>query len=136
MSVRIRYSLKVQISSDATVEDKDLGNASYEVVSDEYNEGGLREFVLAAGSSDVAVALGNISAAAFLAIRTRARDPLEDPVEVTVKRNTVGNEEIPITPLSETAEGHLLMSTSGLTALYASNAGSVDMKLAVAVIGD
>ena len=136
MSVRIRYSLKVQISSDATVEDKDLGNASYEVVSDEYNEGGLREFVLAAGSSDVAVALGNISTAALLAVRTRARDSLEDPVEVTVKRNTVGNEEIPITPLSETAEGHLLMSTSGLTALYASNAGSVDMKLAVAVVGD
>ena len=136
MAVRIRYSLKVQISSDATVEDKDLGNASYEVVSDEYGEGGLREFVLAAASTDVEVALGNIASASFLAIRTRARDPLEDPVEITVKRNGVGNEELPITPLSETAEGHLLLSTSGLTSLHASNAGAVDMKLAVALIGD
>jgi len=136
MAVRIRYNLKIQISSDPTVEDKDLGNASYEVVSDEYNEGGIREFVLANGSTDVQLALGNIASASMIAIRTKAKDPLEDPVEITVKRNGVGGEEIPVTPLSETKEGHMLLSTSGLTALYASNAGSVDMKVALAVVGD
>jgi len=136
MAVRVRYNLKIQISSDPTVEDKDLGNASWEVVSDEYNEGGIREFVLAAAASDVPVALGNIASGEMFAIRTKAKDPLEDPVEITIKRNTVGNEELPVKPLSETKEGHMLMSTSGLTALYASNPGAVDMKVAVAVVGD
>lgn len=136
MAVRVRYNLKIQISSDPTTEDKDLGNASYEVVSDEYNEGGIREFVLAAAASDVPVAIGNIASGELFAIRTKAKDPLEDPVEITIKRNTVGNEALPVKPLSETKEGHLLMSTSGLTALFASNPGAVDMKVAVAVVGD
>jgi hypothetical protein len=136
MAVRVRYTLKIQISSDPTTEDKDLGNASYEVVSDEYNEGGIREFVLAASSSDVPVAIGNIASGEMFAIRTKAKDPLEDPVEITIKRNTVGNEALPVKPMNETKEGHLLMSTSGLTALFASNPGTVDMKVAVAVVGD
>jgi len=136
MSVRLRYSAKVQISSRTDPEDKDLGNLSYENVTDSNGEGGSRKFTLAAGDSDIAIDLGNVTTPNFVFIRSSAKDPLDTPSEITVKRNTIGNEEIPITPISGTKTGWLLLSTSGLTALFASNPGSVDMELIVAVSGD
>jgi CO dehydrogenase/acetyl-CoA synthase gamma subunit (corrinoid Fe-S protein) len=136
MAVRIRYSTKVQVSSDPTTESKDLGNLNYEVVSDGLGEGGARKFTLAAAASDEPLNMGNVAAASFLFIKTNAKNDLDTPVEITVKRNTVGNEAIPITPLTTTKQGHFLLSTSGLTALFASNPGAVDMELTVAVAGD
>jgi len=136
MAVRIRYSTKVQISSDPNTEAKDLGNLLYEVVSDALGEGGARKFTLAAGASDVQLGLGDVSSASFLFIKTNAKNDLDTPVEISVKRNTVGNEAIGIAPLSTTKQGHFLLSTSGLTALFGTNPGSVDMELTVAVAGD
>lgn len=135
MPVRIRYKLDISISS-TSAEDKDLGNGVYEAVTDDFGEGGVRKFTLAASTTDLPLDIGNVTTARFVAIRTNAKDPTQDPVEITVKRNDVANDEIPITPMDSTKEGHLLFSTSGVTSLFASNAGSVDMELTVFVSGD
>lgn len=136
MSVRIRYSVKVQISSDPSIEDKDLGNLSYELCCDELGEGGVRKFVLAAGAADVSLNLGNISSASFVFIRTTAHDPTLDPSAITVRKNSTGGEAITIQPLPDSAEAHLLLSSTGITALYASNPGAVAMDIILATGGD
>jgi len=136
MSVRIRYSLKVAISSESDPEDKDLGNVSFEVVDDQQGEGGTRKFTLVAGATDVQLAMGDVTTAKFVMIRTLPKDPLDTPVEIRVRQNIVTNEEIPILPIGNAKEGHLLLSTPGITALFASNPGGVDMTLILAAAGD
>lgn len=133
--MRIRYQATVAVSSD-TSEAKDLGQLRNEVVSDDFGEGGTWKTTLANGASDVELRLDNIAAVRFLYIRTTPKDPADDPVQINVKRNTVGNEELPIVPMDSTKEGHLLWATDSLTALYASNPGAVDMELTIVAIGD
>ncbi len=135
MPVRIRYHINIQISS-TTAEEKDLANASLEVVTDSFGEGGVRKFTVIAGATDLQIGLDNVANTQFLAIRTNSKDPTLDPVQLSVKRNTTGNEAIPITPMPTTKEGHLLISTTGLTALFVSNAGAVDMELTAYNCGD
>ena len=135
MPIRIRYSLKIAISS-TTAEEKDLANASFEVVTDDFGEGGVRKFTLAASTSDVAIDIGNVSTARFLAIRTNAKDPTLTPGSITIKRNGTGNEAIEILPIGTTKEGHLLMSTDNLTSLFATNPSTVDMEVTVFTSGD
>lgn len=135
MSVRVRYRLEIAISS-TSAEEKDLANSVFEVVTDELGEGGVRKFTIAASSTDVAINLGNVTTTTFLAIRTNTKDPTEDPVTISVKRNGTGNEAIAIAPLADTKEGHLLISTAGLTSLHATNVGSVDMELSLFSAGD
>lgn len=136
MPVRVRYSIKVQVSSSAEPEDKDLGNLSFEIVDDQLGEGGSRKFTLAAGASNVAISMGDVSAGKFVMIKTNPKDPLDTPGTINVRRNLVGAEEIGIVPIGNAKEGHFLLSTTGLTALYASNPGTVAMELTVAVCGD
>lgn len=135
MTVRTRYRLGVFISS-SSAEERDLANLDTEVVSDDFGEGGVRKFTLISTASDVQVDIGNIATGRFLAIRTNSADPTLDPVEVEVKRNSTGGEIWPITPMDSTREGHLLTSTSGLTALFMSNPGAVDMEITVYTAGD
>lgn len=136
MPVRTRYSLKVQISSQAEPEDKDLGNLSYEVVDDQLGEGGTRKFTLAAGAVNTVLAMGNVATAAIVAIRTNPKDPLDTPSVINVRRNLITAEEIAILPVGNAKEGHFLLSTTGLTALFASNPGTVAMELTLVVCGD
>lgn len=136
MSVRVRYSMKVQISSDPTTESKDLGNIAYEIVSDDLGDGGARKFTVAAGAADYQLDLGNVANAKFLMVKTNARNDLESPVPVTLKSALVGGWSIIVAPLSGAKQGHFLMSVAGLAALYADNPGAVDMELTLAVAGD
>ena len=135
MAVRLRFSVATSISS-TTAEEKDLGQSSFEVVSDAQGEGGNWKLTLPAGSADVQLQLGNISSLAFLAIRTNAKNPLDDPAAITLKKDSASGEPITIAPLPDTKEGHLLLTTTGITALYLSNSGTVDMEVTVAASGD
>lgn len=135
MAVRVRYKLEVAISS-TTAEEKDLGNVKWEVVTDGIGEGGGWKTTLAAAAADIQIPLDSIAAAKFLVVRTNAKDPLNTPGTINIRRNTVMGEEIAIVPLPSSAEGHFLLSTTGLTALYASNPGTVDMELTILVGGD
>jgi hypothetical protein len=135
MSVRVRYKIEVAVSS-TSAEERDLGNARWEVVTDVQGEKGGGKFTLAAGSTNVSIALGNVSTARLLVIRTTSKDPNQDPVDITIRRNLVGNEAIVIRPLSDAKEGHYVCSTDSMTALFATNAGATDMELTIFVVGD
>ena len=134
MTVRVRYRIEAPISSSED-ERKDLANPTWEVVTDELDEGGIRKFKLAASATDVQLAMGNVQEGKFIAIRTQAADENQDPVQVDIKKNGVGGEAWPIVPIGSTKEGHFLVSTTGVTALYATNTGSVIMDLTLEVAG-
>lgn len=134
MSIRIRYAV-IGAGSSTTAEEKDLGNSKWEIVSDGLTKGGTWVTTLAAGATDVQLQIDNLSSINLLVIRSMANDPNDTPVGITVKRNNNGGEAIPIAPLSGTEEGHLVLSTTGLTALYASNPGTIVMKLTIFAAG-
>lgn len=135
MGVRVHYKIEVAISSTPN-EEKDLGNVKWEVVVDGIGEGGGWKTTLAAGAVNIQLPLDSIAAAKMLVIRTNAKDPLNTPGTVNIRRDLIGAEEIGIVPLPNATEGHFLLSTSGLTALFASNPGTVDMELTILVCGD
>lgn len=135
MSVRVRYRIELAISS-TSAEERDLGNSKYEVVVDSQGEGGSRKFTLAAGVVDAQMCLGDVTTAKFVAIRTNAKDPNRDPNAILIRRNLITAEQILVAPLATAKEGHLLLSTDGLTALFGSNPGSTDMEITLFVAGD
>jgi len=135
MSVRIRYSIEASVSS-TPAEEKDLGNVAYEVLDDDSGEGGVRKTLLAGGATDVSVMLTEISAARFVLIRTNAKDSTNTLGVITIKKNAIGGEPITVEPLPGASEAHLLMVTSGITDLFATNAGTVDTEITVMAVGD
>jgi hypothetical protein len=135
MSVRIRYRLEASVSSTSN-EEKDLGNVQYETVSDTLGEGGSRKNVLAPGATDVEITTREIASKGFLLVRTNARLATDTPSNIEIKKNGVGGEIIDVVPIGSTREGFLLLTTSGVTALYASNPGTVDMEVTVVAAGD
>ena len=136
MTVRARYKIEAGISS-TSAEDRDLGNHLFESLADQENEGGSRKTRLPAAAVDQELTMCDIATARLLIVRTVAADVNDTPVEITVKRNTVGNEAIEVGPLPGTKEGYLLLTTvTGITALFASNPGAVDMDVTIIVAGD
>jgi hypothetical protein len=135
MAIRLRYKIELTVSS-TIAEENDLGNVKYNVSFDSQNEGGSWKTLLAAGATDVELQLPNIADARFLAIRTTAKDPTLDPIEIAIKINGVGGEARKITPVTGTKEGFYLQTTDGITSVHATNAGSVDMELIVFAAGD
>lgn len=135
MSVRVRFRLEASVSSSSN-EEKDLGNVSYEDVTDSLGEGGARKNLLTAGASDVEITTREVADKAFLLIRTNARQSTDTPGTIEIKKNGIGGEVISIVPLDSTQEGLMLLTTTGITALYASNPGSVDMEVTVVAAGD
>jgi hypothetical protein len=135
MAVRVRYRIEVGVSS-TTAEDKDLGNHSYLVIADGASDGGSRKVSLAAGATDVLVSMNEISTAKFIAVRTNAVNVNDTPGTIELKKNGVGGEVIEIVPMTGASSGHLLLSTDSVTALYASNPGTVAMEITVVIAGD
>jgi hypothetical protein len=64
------------------------------------------------------------------------KDPTDEPCELIVHLNAAASQDIPLKPLSETQEGMMMMTTSGLSSLYVSNPGTVAMELRVVAAGD
>lgn len=135
MPVRIRYKLEVSVSS-TTAEEKDLANQKYEVVSDVQGEGGTWKSTLVAAAVNTQLQLGNVANAKLLVLRTNAKDPTQTPGEVRFRRNLVTAEEIVVKPFTDQKEATMLLVTDGLTALFASNPGTVDMEVTVVGAGD
>jgi hypothetical protein len=135
MAIRVRYGIQVQISDDPTNETHDLGDIDYEVVDDQLNDGGSRKQLLAVGSTNVPLDLCGITNAKFVMLKTKAKDPLNNPVEVRIRING-GTTDIPILPVGNAKEGHFLISAAGITAITATNVGLVDMDVIVAAAGD
>lgn len=134
MGVRVRYSLSGAVSS-TTAEERDLGNVKWEIVTDSETKGGTWKTLLPALSVDVQLQIDNISTIQLLIIRTNSKDPNQTPNGITIKRNTNVAESILIQPLGDALEGHLMISTDSLTAVYASNPGPADMELTIIAAG-
>lgn len=134
MTVRVRYAVAVSISS-TSAEEKDLGNVKLETVTDVETKGGTWKTVLLAGATNVQLYLDNITTAQLLVIRTLSVDPNVAPVGINIKRNSTSGEAILIQPLGDIKEGIFVITTDGLTSLYASNSGAVDMNLVLSVAG-
>lgn len=135
MAVRIRYKITTFVSS-TTAEDKDLANQNWEIVTDTQGEGGSWKSTLLAGDTDIAINLGNLAVARAIIIRTTSKDPTQTPNMIVFKRETTGGEAINVLPLGDAKEGHLVLSTDSLTALFASNPGGVPMEVTVIAVGD
>jgi hypothetical protein len=135
MAVRIRYKIEASVSS-TSAEEKDLGNVSYEVTNDISGEGGTRKTFLVAAATDVALDLGNVADAKFILIRTNARTATDTLGTIEIKKNGVGGEVIDVVPLSGAKEAHFLLTSTGITALFASNPGTVDTEITVVSVGD
>jgi hypothetical protein len=136
MTVRVVYTIAVAISSTSAGE-KDLGNPSFKVTCDTQGEGGAQKTTLAAGATDVALSLGNISSAKFLLIKTNSKDPTLALPVISIKKDSTGGEALPVAPLSGAKEAHMLLTTSGITALYATNPSStVAVEVTVLAAGD
>lgn len=135
MTVRVRYSLTAAISS-TTAEYKDLGNGSFEVVDDSQGEGGSRKVTLPGSATDVSIGMCDIADAKLFVLRITPKDPNDDCHEVKIRFNDPAGDEISIKPLGTGKEGYFLLTTTGLTALYATNTGSTDMSLTLFVAGD
>jgi len=136
MAVRVRYKITAYVSS-TTAEDKDLANQTWEVMTDTQGEGGSWKSTLPAGMlAPVQVLLGNLAIAKLLIVRVTAKDPTQVLGPITLQRETVGGEAIVVAPLGDAKESHFLLSTSSLTALYATNAGTVPVEITVISAGD
>lgn len=135
MTVRVRYRIEASVSS-TSAEERDLGNVTYEIVSDTMGEGGSRKTTLAPAASDVSVALADVASARFVLIRTNTIDPTATLPVIEVKKNGTGNEVHEIVPLPGATEAHLLWASQSITAIYASNPGSVAVAITVMSAGD
>jgi len=135
MTVRLRYTIQVGVSS-TTAEENDLGNPKYEVVTDIEGKGGTWKTTVPTMTTDVLLAMGNITTAQFVVIRTSPNDPNDPAITVSIKKNSTGGEATPIVPVGDSVEGIYVISTDSLTALYATNASAYDVDLTVTVVGD
>jgi len=136
MAVRTRYRVVAGISSDPTNEEKDLGSRDSEVLSDGLGEGGTWKTVLPGATGDTLIQLTQVASAKFIVIRTMSNDPVQPPGSITVKKGSPAGEAWTITPLPRSKEGHMLISTDGIAALYVANPGTVPMSVIVSMSGD
>jgi hypothetical protein len=137
MAMRFRYKLFLGVSG-SSAEEQDFGKPTVEQFSDSFNEGGSWRVKLSAGAVNQQIFLLNIATAKFLAIRTTPTDINQDPISIRIRRNTTVAEEIEIAPFPGTTnkEGLFVLTTNGLTALYASNPGAIDVDLWLYAGGD
>ena len=135
MSVRTRYGIKLAISSSYQ-ETKDLGNVLYEVVTDSQSMGGVWKTTVKAGTTNAQLQMDNLSNVQLLMLRTNVKDPTLTPVPLTFYLNSLSNTPFIVQPLGDALEGHFLISTTGVTALYVTNSGAVDMDVSIGVAGN
>lgn len=133
MSVRGRLKVQIAISS-TTAEDRDLGNGSYEVVTDLPDDGGSWKIKLPASTVNLPVALGNVSSATFLGIRAVTLNPTDVPVDIILRKNSTSGEAWTISPINN-QEGWFVSSTDTITSIFLSNPGAIDMQVSIFLLG-
>lgn len=135
MTIRARIKVETAISS-STAEERDLGYRKIEVVTDGLGEGGTWKTKLPASTTNLEVSLRDVEEGALVVISSNSVSPNDTPATVTIKRNSTAGEDIDLVPLSGTKSAHFLLTTAGLTAIYATNESTVDMELTITICGD
>lgn len=133
--VRLRYSMTIAVSS-SSAEEKDLGNGSFEIVHDASGEGGARKTTLAAGATDVSIMMTEISEAKFVALKTNPKTSTDTLPTIEIKKNNIAGEVTNLAPETDKKQAHMLLSTEGVTDLFASNPGTVDVEIVTFMVGD
>lgn len=132
MAVRVRYKLDTSVSS-SSAEERNLANTSFSVVNDALGEGGSWMTTLAGAATDQQLFIPNIADVKLLVVRTTSKDPTLPLPSVTIKKNSALGEAITLVPLSGSKEALFMITTSGLTSLFATN-GSATTVVNVLVI--
>jgi hypothetical protein len=135
MPVRVRCKIEVAISS-TSLEERDLCNLRREFVSDRLGEGGSWKMLLAASAVDVSIPLDSVADVNLFGIIATPKDPNQDPQDILIRFNSITGEQRTISSLSDCKEGLALLSTAGITSLFASNPGAADMEIILIVAGD
>ena len=128
MGARVTFELLVQISEN-TQELKELGKTPpYKGTCDLLDNGGTWRQRIVAGATDVAVDLNGLANGRVLSIKTNQT--------ITFKKNAIGGEPWTIRPMGTGAlDGVFFATTDGITALYFSNAGSLDAEVTISLAG-
>lgn len=137
MAVRLRVRLECAISSDSS-EERDLGNGVFSLVSDALGEGGSWKTKVPAGSVDMAIPFVNVASIKAFLLVISAVDPTDDPVSLFFKLNSALATAIEVAPIlpSNNKEAYFLLHTNGLTDLFVSNPGAIDMNVRIFAGGD
>lgn len=135
MAVKLNIGVTLSVSSSCT-DEKDLGNVKVSQSTQSTNEGGSRKFKLAAGVTDQAIDLGNITTVRFIFIKTQPVNENDVGQAITIKRNGIGGEAIQIKPFTSGKVGLFMLTTDSLTSLYATNSGTIDVEITLALAGD
>jgi len=133
--VRLRYSINAAISSSSR-EERDLGNGMFEVMADSEGEGASRKVTLPGSSVDVPISLCGIASSTFVLIQVEPKDPNELPVEVQFRLDAPTADPIRVLPVGAGKKGYFLVTSPGITELYASNMGTIDVSLTLYLAGD
>jgi hypothetical protein len=136
--VRARVDLHVYISS-TTAEERDLGKIETNQFSDVSADGGVYKTTLPANAANVQLRMGNLGAVALLAIRTESVDPTLVPSQVNIRKNSNQGEETAILPFQDGSGlgkcGIYVVTTTGITSLFASNMSATPMNVFVGAVG-
>jgi hypothetical protein len=132
--VRVRYTIQSAISS-TSAEERDLGNTNWQIVTDQEAKGGTWKTVVTAGTSGLQIQIDNISVIQLLIIRIVANNPNQPPNGIVLNFNSPTGPQVLVQPLGDAQEGHMVISTDSVTALYASNPGVTDMAMTVIASG-
>lgn len=128
-------SVCVGISSTAA-ETKDLAHQEVSVKTAALTEGGTFRFKLLAATVDKEIILGDTGDVQLIFVKTQPTDQNAVPAQVTVKENLDTNEARLIKCLGDKKVGMYLVTTTGVTKLFVSNLGTVDMDITIAFGGD
>lgn len=109
---------------------------AWEIVTDGLGEGGAWKTLVPAGATLLELKLDNIADVKFLVLLTSAKDPTQTPVALDFRKNSNGGEIFQVKPLSSVKQGQFLITSEGITSLFVTNAGSVDMEVVIVAGGD
>ena len=128
MAVRIRHDIKITISENPS-EINELGKTTPWVgTNDQQENGGSWTQNIAASVVDQLVDLNGLADATLLAIKSDET--------ISIKKNSAGGEPWTIQALGVSSlDGFFVISTTGVTSLYVSNAGAKDATVTFMVAG-
>jgi len=133
MSARARIINHIMLSSSAN-EEKDFGNLKSEVYTDVFEGHSPVLAVLNTSEADVLLPSSTLGDIRIIFLKISANDETQLPADVEIKLNSTGADPITISPIgpktTSLKEGWLIMTVSGVTAVYATNtSSSVKMKI-------
>lgn len=128
MAIRIRLDIKVTMSENPS-EANELGRTTpWLGVNDQQENGGTRTQTIAAAVVDQEISLNGLADGTFVAIKTDQT--------ISVKKNSAGGEPWTVQALGVGAlDGFFIVSTTGVTSLFVSNAGAKDAIVTFMIAG-